>query len=404
MQRMTVTVALVLALVALLAGCSAPPRTTSSDLQGRLIVWVNLDGKQAALVNDLLSRFNQVHPDVKIVSELVSSADVFFDDRMGQGGRLTAQAAAGLGPDVVIGLEEYRVRALLPAGLLSDLDVLNVDVSVLDEDAVDALKKDGKSYAVPLASYSNVLYYNTKKVKRPFDTTLGLLDEAEAGRKIAIPVDLTNAFWGLTAYGGPFFDDDGRVILNQAGVVRWFTWLKEASAEPNIILGEDYEALKKLFADGGADYFIGSSLELPALIERLGLDTVGVAPLPTAAYPGRPIMNVETIVITRNSTQTALAAELANFLTNEAQQRRLLLSNNGRLPINTKVVIDKRVSPIASALVTQSRETEIFSITASGTGSILREGSAITKEVIEGVLSPERAAAALMESIYKRLE
>lgn len=397
MKRVMVMVGAALILISVLSRCSSI--STQSSLTGRLIVWVNLTGPHLDLVNTLLRRFSELHPDAQILSEFASNDDVFNDSKTGRYGRLVSLSQAGLGPDVVIGMEDYRVRALLPTNELQPLNLADYDATAWSPSAVAALRKDGQLYAVPFSAYTTVLYYNTQKVTEPFQTIGDLIQAARAGHKIAMPIDLTYSLWGLTIFGGPFLNVNGGPMLKERGVSQWFSWVKQAAAEPNIILGDDYETMKNLFLEGDVDYFIGSSLELPTFIEQLGEDNVGVGRLPEAVFRARPIMNVETIVVMRNTTQAELIAELINFLTNEAQQRRILLSNTGRLSINTEVTIDKRVSLTAFALTEQGRNAEIFSITANGTGEVLRGGTRITEDLIEGVVTPNEATTRMLDVV-----
>jgi len=381
------------AAVSLSACATAQPIPIEPDLSGSLLIWHTYPEAEVLLLNNLLTRFTSLNPDVKIVSEFVSDEDVSFDAATGEAGRLVTMSRAGLGPDIVIGLEEFHVRELLPANIILPLDEAKLELAGLFPHMVDALRKDGRLYAVPFAAYSQIMFYNETRVTQPALTAEGMLSQANTGEhRAAVPLDTRYSFWGITGFGGPYLDKTGAIGVNSVGLAYWFDWLKRADVEPNLLLDVDYDALLNLFLTNEADYFIATSFELPYLQAGLGADTVRVATVPMGKFTSSPIMNIETFLVNQNTSQKELCLSLANFLINDAQQRRVATGTIGRMPVNMLLDIDARVSPIAAVMSQQSRAGYIFPITANGTGTLLRDATAITREMLEGLLTPAEAA------------
>ena len=385
-----------------LSACTPTQPATEPDLNGTLLIWHTYPPEEAPLLNDLLTRFTSLNPGIKIVSEFVSDDDITFDEAAGKTGRLVTLSRAGLGPDLVIGLEEYHIRELLPANIIRPLDDADLELSGLYPHMVAALRNNGQLYAVPFAAYSQVLFFNQKRVANPVATAEGMLTQATTGEHAAaVPLDVRYSFWGITGFGGPFQDKTGALSVDPVGLAYWFNWLKRADVEPNILVDVDYDTLLNLFLTNDVDYFIGTSFELPYLNKGLGEESLGVAVVPMGKFTSQPIMNIETIFLNQNTAREELCLTLANFLINDAQQRRVAMGTIGRMPVNMLLDIDDRVSAIASAMSKQSQAGYIFPISATGTGTLLRDATAVSREAVEGLLTDEGAADKLL-AVFKK--
>src|SRR5690606_14206265 len=162
-------------------------------------------------------------------------------------------------------------------------------------------------------------------------TTLAdLMAQAQAGVEVGLNTSFENAFWGIRAFGGRLFDEEGQAILDEGGFANWLTWLKNAQDVPAFILSNDRAALRTLFAEGKRGYLIDSSLASRDLQTdgEMAEDTeaddaggispaaIGVRPLPDSptGSPG-PFLGVEALLFSAASShhQTVLALDLARF-------------------------------------------------------------------------------------------
>lgn len=391
-------VALLLLLVGV-AGCTSTGRNDIDELEGQLLIWHNWNpGVEANALNTLIDGFSLIHPNVTIVREYVPNEELSV--------RFLDQTRAGLGPDLLIGVETSFIKEFIDARALQPLSVYTPDTTNLKAETVEALTINGDLYAIPFSSYTNVLFYNRTLVTTPPPASVpDLLRAAQAGHRVGIPTDFYNAAWGIGSFGGKIFDEEGQLTLTQnAGFADWLTWLSTAQREPNIILSNDAEQLQQEFEQGELGYLIGSSYELPYLQATLGADAVGVALLPPFGdVPAVPFLELETIAISRSSARADLGMEVAAFLINNTQQRRLAVSNLGRMPVSTGVGrVALRVDPLASELVQQRDNAIIVPLHLIQNEVRLFElGDAIYNQVLEGVLSPADAATLLSNEMSK---
>jgi maltose-binding protein MalE len=307
-----------------------------------------------------------------------------------------------MGPDLLIAPARWA-QALVEAGVIQPLSEQTVDTSIYLPTLVDHLHYQDKLYALPLSAHTYALYYNKTMVAEPPTTLTDLLNRAGGGHPVALETTFYGAFWGIQASGGQF-DPRERVILDEKSVADWLTWLTRAQANPNIILSRDEELLYTLFREGQVAYYVGGSDRLLALQQALGPEAVGVAPLPGSLNnPAGPFLQAEALMFNTASTpaQTAVALELARFLTNEAQQTKLA-RQAGRIPANALVRIDPRVFPAVAGFIDQTKTAVPLPLTPSG-GQALVQGDLTYVQTLEGILEPADAAQILVNQFNNSL-
>ena len=423
-------------LVALwLAGCGWAKR--ERPLQGTLLVWHTWPASQGEALEAFFDSFMEINPGVTVVSEYVPLSDLFerFDD----------QAAAGLGPDLLIGVTPAMTRELAGKNLLTDLAPYEPDVSNLLVRAVEALRVNAGAealsplFGLPVAAHTQVLFFNKKRVDQAPRTLNEVLEVARADQIIAFPSDFQHSFWGIRGFGGEILIDggvssegvtdgyvrNGAQVTIDGGLDEWLQWLQVAQKEPNIILSDDPEELFALFANGRATYYIGESTRLPLLRERLGEETVGVAYLPdnvqstlteeNETIPGQELygaeeppgafLDLEVAALSSISARKRLALELILFLTNPVHQRRLASKDLGYVPINQRVRFDHRLSASETTIVRQSGTAVIVSLQDIHLLERLSDiANAAYAQVLEGVLEPEEAAIQIQEALQLAAE
>ena len=249
-------------------------------------------------------------------------------------------------------------------------------------------------YGMPASLNTTVLYYNKNLVDDPPDTLNNLLEEAAAGRPVAMSDDFHDTFWGIQAFGGELFDEDGWLGLDQGGFVNWLAWLKSARDLPGMLLDPDSTVLQERFLDGDAAYYIGDSRDLQILEERLGDDVLGVATLPSGPIGvAGPLLDVEGLVFSSASSdrQSDLAIELARFITNP-EQSALLIREVQHIPANLGLHINPSVMPRMNNLSIQARNSVPLS-NSGDADAILSMVAESYDSVLEGLIDPAQAAA-----------
>lgn len=366
-----------------LSGCESAKDTTQKTQ--RLLVWHSWPEPESELVDTLLKNYMELFPNINIVSEYVPQNDIQ--------NRFDEQVKLGMGPDLMIGLDVQQLCHFVNENYLHELLETEFDETHFSRKTLNAFKTNGTLYGSPFTATTHVLYFNKAKGGKPLADFESLIKEAAADHRIGIPIDFTDAYWGIDAFNGSVFDSDYDMAADK-GFAEWMQWIQKSLEQKNIIFDSDYEVLRDLFASGELDYFIGKSRELPLFHEKLNAESVGVATLPAAKNksPGG-LLEVEILAINRLSAETEVAVDLVNYLTNKSSQRRLANGGLGRIPVNDDVHLDPRLSPDAASLKRQKRHAITIPITlGNNRKQIFKLGDEINQQVLQGVLLAEDSA------------
>ena len=386
-------------------GCSVSLVATGCELRReRVLVWHDWPDPEADVLIELLDGYSELDPELRLIIE--------YDPAHEIESRFLDEVDSGFGPDVLIGVDADRLADLVAADAvlpITDDQVVRYRFDQLEPRALEAMAIDGEQLGVPVAGFTDVLYYRDGVT--PPASLDEIVDLAEDGHLIGIPVDFVGAYWGVEAFGGTAFGADGRLDPDQ-GFVDWMRWLVGARPQPNIILDGDYETLRDSFSSGRLDLFIGGSRELGTFRSELGensgdeqppgttsLRTVaeagfGVTTLPAGESPDPGgFLEIEGMVVNQHTDNLRHSLALLDYLTNVPSQGRIARSGLGRIPINDSVSIDPTISPMEAALVRQQRRSVVLPRPFEENMAELRElGDEIYLQVARGLLHPSNAA------------
>lgn len=370
---------------------------TSCELnRRRVLVWHDWPDPQAEVLIELLQGYSELDPSLRLIIEYVPSGELEE--------RFIEEVRSGFGPDVMLGVDADRLADLVAADAvrsISSAQSANHRFDQLEARALQVMAIDGSQQGVPLAGFTDVLYF--RDGIEPPSTLNAVIDLAEAGYTTGIPVDFVGAYWGVDAFGGTVFGDD-KALAPDDGFVDWMEWMLEAGPQPNVILGGDYESLLDSFARGRIDLFVGSSGELAQLRSVLsespdegGEPSFGLTTLPGATNeaPGG-FLEIEGMVINRHTDHLTEALALLEYLTNVPSQGRIARSGLGRIPINESVAIDPTISPVEAALLQQQRRSVVLPrFFEENLADLTDLGNEIYLQVARGLLPPAEAGAVL---------
>lgn len=205
---------------------------------------------------------------------------------------------------------------------------------------VAGLRLNGQLYGVPYVLMPQALYVNTSLVSESAENLDELLAQGQAGNPTAMPLTFTDLYWGISAFGGTLFSEDGRVVLDQAGLVDWLKWLSSAQAEAGAVLSTNIETLRTKFSRGEVAYLIDRPPALAKLDVVSGSD-FRVTQLPAGPTSGAsPLLLTSGLALRRGAATEAkqLALEFIDFATNSANQT-LLIRNFRLLPARVDINI-----------------------------------------------------------------
>ncbi|HFC11971.1 MAG TPA: extracellular solute-binding protein, partial [Anaerolineae bacterium] len=412
----------------------------SAELEGEILIWHTWDGVQQAVLEELFDNFSELFPGVTIVGER------FAPDNLQAA--FKEQAVLGLGPDILIASADWA-QDLHQQGLVKDIQSADLATDEFLANALGVLQNEDDLFGLPFTLNTFALYYNRsllnpQRSQSESDAELAqlvqaqqaeitntatlqtldnlltqfaserseplqppanleeLLQQANAGHKVAMRSDFYGAFWGIQAFGGQLFDAENRVILNQGGFANWLSWLKRAGDNPNVILNRRSRTSTDLFINGDVTYYVGLTTDFPILQEALGAENVGVARLPGRQNkPAGPLLEVEAIMFSRAATDTsyAISLRLAQYLTSNEQQKELALLA-GKLPTNNQVRIDPRVSPVMAEFIAQGRTAVPIRLeNRTIMSDILKLGNDFYALVLDGEIGVVEAANSLTQQV-----
>ena len=393
---------LVLMIALFLSCCRSSSPETETQEQGNILVWHNFSGKSAAILQSIFAQYSAIHPQVTIIPEYIES-DLQRESTINK--RFIEQTQAGLGPDLLITLDAF-IPFFVDAGTISHLQEGDIDSSIYLTQTLERVRYQDKLYGVPWATSTQVLCYNKDLVTEPATTLPTLVEEAQAGRRIAFPSILLRMFWGVKLFGGQLLDAQGRFVLDQGGFVQWLEWLREVYNQPNFIFSEDIEELRQAFVAGKLAYYVCYSTEVWELDAAMGADRLGITSLPTRAeQPAAPLL-FTFVMLFNQASSTAnreLALDLAKFMTNVQQQKKLTVETKALIATNVGVKLDSRLFPKQATLLSQSRTSIVIpleyiyqALTVVETG---KYGDRLYNQVLQGEIEPTEAARKITQKL-----
>jgi len=304
------------------------------DRAGELLLWHSLQGAEAAVLDQIIVDFARHCPDVQIQTESVPAQDL--------PSRLAVATIEGAAPDFFLAPHDL-IEPLSEGRLIKPITqwVANSILIPYLPQATDALSYDTALYGLPYSVDTKALYYNTDLVDEPGSDIFDLFASTTITAPFAMGTSFEDAFWGALLFGGePYSSGDGtepaRLDLNGTSFINWLGWLQSNQDRDGIVLGDDPEHLRELFAVGGAGYLVDDSSALAQLRAELdsedGAPTkVGVSPLPAdRAGQASPFLTVNGFLFgaESNEEQTQTALEFAKFTTSNENQVRLARTVN----------------------------------------------------------------------------
>ncbi len=370
-----------LLLAAFLSSCDAQEGETT----GRLLLWHSLGERDAAVLDQILDRYEDLHPGMTVVRENIPVVEIVT--------QYERRVEEGLGPDMML-ITDYRLVPLLAQGKIRDLSAYDIDLSAYDPLALDQAKYQEKIVGIPFSTFTQVLCYNRRQVTNPPTTLDQVMADAEAGYRFGLQASFSELAWTMPAIGGSFFNESNQVEIHEEELANWLAWLVKANEQPNIIINVDMGQLEEAFVVGELDFLVCPSEQIPDLQEALGQDTLGVAPLP--AQPGNTAMayfTTEIIIFSPAAAPDSIdqAVNLAKFLADPAQQTTLALETQSQIPVNLEVDIDSRLAPLEAVLLAQPKVAAPLDFTEWELLS-LELAEPYIGRVLAGELEPAKAA------------
>jgi arabinogalactan oligomer/maltooligosaccharide transport system substrate-binding protein len=368
----------------MLAGCQTD--TSDDELSGRITLWHGWSEAEAAVLDESLAEFQELHPKVRVIAVALP------EDRILE--EFITAGNDGLGPGVLIGTDNW-IGELVNTGLIRPLNPDRGRSDLFDSRNIALTQYEDQIFGVPLFLAPRALYYNKSMVAAAPEDLDALLQDAAAGNQVAFVPRFEEAYWGIQAFGEGLFDDQDRFTLAESGFTEWLEWLDDAQGSPGVILNVDDRSLLELFATGQIAYYVAGPEKLDdinALLDEEDPLEYGVVPLPSGPNgPAGPLLPAETILLYAftSDAQTRIADALATFLVNQQQSIRFMRELD-RVPANPAVAVDRRIYPIVNGFTRQAN-TAVVIPNEVPTNPLVTAGDRAYVSVLSGALAPAEA-------------
>lgn len=338
--------------IAILSGCcdsNQPSNNNSSDAKVELVFWNTMDGREAAIMPDVLNNFHKKYPNITIKETSVN----FYETKE----NYIKAASQGKEPDL-IRTDRFWLASFVSKNLLSEIKENEITEELADMVPVarDFVTLDKKIWAIPLSVDSLALFYNKAHFREKSIPVPKDFDEfSKACEKLT---DVSNDRYGFFiypngwyfepfffAFGGQYFDADGKLyIKSDAGkkALEFLMHIKnDLKAVPPIQYSNKlYSTMIKSFSSGQTsmiftgpwairDIIIGSAF-------RENNSNLGVEQIPAGPRGTFSPIGCQSIAISKRTKNRDAALKFAKYMFDYEVQKNFTMANYG-LPARRKV-------------------------------------------------------------------
>lgn len=332
------------------------PEAVAVD-ENKLVFWSLFSGGDGEWMDQIISNYNESGP-----SKEVQSIMLVWDDYYT---KLQTAVAAGKGPDAGIS-HASKLPELVDQGVVEPLDPyleeLGIDLSTMyEQNSLDAVTFDGETYAIPLDTHAEILFYNTDYLEKAGvelnedgqldisseEEFLEILEQVKAvmGEGESV-IALTNngddpyRTWWATYFqmgGTPIVNDDGtEVTLDKEIAVKAADFVKSLYDNGYILEGIDDH--QKFFQSGKAAFLIGGTWVTGALEQTEGLN-FGTQAFPQLFDNDSCWADSHTLILPVNGDRTEEETKATvEFLVSASQNGGLIWAGSGQIPANKDVL------------------------------------------------------------------
>ena len=264
--------------------------------------------------------------------------------------------------------------------------------------AVDAMRVDGTLYGAPILVDPQTLFYNRSLARDAAGTLADLRAQAQAGVPVMVDGTFEWAFWGLGAFGGRLYGENGQFALAPQALIDWLAWLQESQQSFGILTAGVRKEMASAFSDSKSAYLLAPADQSNELLLRFTSDDLSVAMLPEGpAGPGRPFVWIDGLMLRRSTSdrQAALSARFMNYAMSVEGQTELLLRHLV-LPANGAVLID--VYPNVMRMAEQLQSAQLL-LDQPWLPTVFTLGDAAYRNVLIDGMAPAEAVRQMYETL-----
>ncbi|MCX8059398.1 MAG: extracellular solute-binding protein [Spirochaetes bacterium] len=381
---------------------------------GKLTIWHQMDPAEEALLQELIKKFNEKYPDIKIEAVHYQTEDLRTNYQ--------TAAVAGEGPDIVYGpADNVGVFATLKGGIIKTLDeYLPKDfvASFLDF-ALANFKYKGKIWGLPDRIGNHLmLIVNKKLLDKRIDSFDEIINNYASYAKNLEDKDPKNDQWPIVffakepfwfvafygAFGGNVFKNDNEPDLNNEAMIKALKFYKSLYDKKIIPKDLDYNAADTLFKEGKSLMIINGDWSLGNYQQTMDIVTFPIPKVPGGNYP-KPYTSSKGYSINANinDKQVQLAIQFLKFVLSYENQK-LWATKLNILPANKKYFGEMEAG--ASAVIKGSMEQLSYGTPMPTIPEMRAVWDAIRpnlEAVLNGSKTPEQAAADMQKEASEKI-
>ncbi len=333
------------------------------------------------------------------------------------------------------------VPTMAAVGMLLDISELNTDAFV--DGAFNAYTVDGVTYAMPFDLPVRVIYYN-KQVLVNYGWTQ---EEAEAlPSKVAageftwedfvqLCADVKNAgacTWGLAhrpgagndfldvmqTLGGRYYDENGKLVFDEAGVLRFFQFIYDAAntleITPHDLSQQGWPAINTMAGDGTCFAYYGpiySSTYVAAAVEKdpeTFAQDVAFMMFPVSQYNDKPFVVAapQGMAINANTKYPEVCKDLLAELANNSYD---LLANHAStiFTLSSVKAANELEAITTNPIVANTTYMADYAVTVPSIDGLSTYTSELHNNIVQlelGQITPEEATANMKVQLELNLD
>lgn len=381
---------------------------------GKLVIWHQMDPAEEAILQELIKKFNEKYPDIKIEAVHYQVEDLRTNYQ--------TAAIAGEGPDIVYGpADNVGVFATLKGGIIKTLDeYLPKDFvnSFLDV-ALENFKYKGKIWGLPDRIGNHLmLIVNKDLLDKKIESFQDIIDNYDKYAKNLDDKDPKNDLWPMVffakepfwfvafygAFGGTVFKNGNEPNLNNEAMIKALTFYKSLYDKKIIPKDLDYNAADTLFKEGKALMIINGDWSLGNYQQTMKIFTMPIPKVIGADYP-KPYTSSKGYSINANikDSQVKLAIQFLKFVLSYESQK-LWASKLNIFPANKKYF--EEVEAGANEVIKGSMEQLTYGTPMPTIPEMRAIWDSIRphlEAVLNGSETPEKAAAGMQKDAEEKI-
>ena len=298
-----------------------------------------------------------VVPGLRIQPALYSEAAVESE--------LSRQTMSGLGPDLVMG-DARVIQELFEAKLLEPVPITSEQRNAIAPGLLQRVTNStGEVTGLPVSQYIQLACYDKRKLKVT-PTTLALMSkQSSKGQVFGITQNFEDLYWSMSGFkaGNALVSSlrgEQPTAQQTQQLVRWLSWLRDASFQQNVMFLRDQATLRKQLIGGQLHWISCWTSQLPQLREAMK-DNLGITALPAGpSAPASPISKLQVWGLGRNSSprQRQTAEELMQFIVQPWAQKTWSLRYRTEYPVNpaAATIINRQIPGIENLYLFKAKQ------------------------------------------------